>query len=383
MTTLDSRPTTLSAAASPVSFPAAGTAGVVPARRESSGSIPRRGLVLGAGGVLGAAWMVGALRALEESTGWDPRTAEVVVGTSAGSVLTAFVTLGVSTEQMSNHQRGVSVEGEPSVEYDYDGQAPLPPRPRFGRLGSRALLLQTARHPRAVPPLAALASVLPPGRGSIRAVGDLVDRVTTEAVTLGLRGPDDPDWPAAPSPWIVTMDYDSGRRVVFGREGSPRAKLSDAVTASCSIPAWYEAVQIGGHRYIDGGTCSSTSLDVLAPLGLDEIVVLAPMASFAYDHPKNTLARLERGVRRATTKRLFREAAKVRAAGTRVTMFGPGPEDLQAIGVNLMDARRRLPVFETALRTTTAALRGHTSLSAVVADPAAGVVGVPGAAVVG
>jgi NTE family protein len=334
--------------------------------KPAPGSAPRRGLVLGAGGVLGAAWMVGALRALELSTGWDPRTAEVVVGTSAGSVLTAFVTLGVSTEQMANHQRGVTVAGEPSVEYDYDGQAPLPPRPQFGRLGSKALLLQTARHPRAVPPMAALASVLPPGRGSIRAVGDLVDKVTAEAITLGLRGPDDPAWPVAPTPWIATMDYDTGRRVVFGRSGAPPATLADAVTASCSIPGWYEAVTIGGHRYIDGGTCSATSLDVLAPLGLDEVIVLAPMASFAYDRPKNAFGRIERGVRRATTKRLFREAAKVRATGTRVTMFAPGPEDLQAIGVNLMDARRRLSVFETSLRTTAAALRGQTLLSARV-----------------
>src|ERR1700710_525679 len=91
------------------------------------GSAPRRGLVLGAGGVLGAAWTVGALRALELSTGWDPRTAEVVVGTSAGSILAAFLSLGVSTEQMANHQRGIVVHGEPSVEYDYDGQSPLPP----------------------------------------------------------------------------------------------------------------------------------------------------------------------------------------------------------------------------------------------------------------
>ncbi len=345
MTTLDNRP------------PAA------PQPLTGGGSGPRRGLVLGAGGVLGAAWMVGALRALEEATGWDPRTAEVVVGTSAGSVLSAFVSLGVSTEQMANHQRGLSVEGEPSVEYDYDGQAPLPPRPRFGRLGSRSLLLQTARHPRAVPPMAAIASVLPPGRGSIRAVGDLVDRVKAEAVALGLRGPDEPAWPAAPKPWLVTMDYDAGRRVVFGREGAPPAELSAAVTASCSIPAWYEAVDIGGRRYIDGGTCSATSLDVLAPLELDEVIVLAPMASFAYDRPRTTFGRLERGVRRATTKRLFREAAKVRRTGTRVTMFGPGPEDLQAIGANLMNARRRVRVFETSLRTTAAAVRGHSIFS--------------------
>ena len=43
---------------------------------------PRRGLVLGGGGILGAAWMVGALKAVEEIHGFDPRTADYIVGTS-------------------------------------------------------------------------------------------------------------------------------------------------------------------------------------------------------------------------------------------------------------------------------------------------------------
>jgi NTE family protein len=327
--------------------------------RATSGmpSRPRRGLVLGAGGVLGAAWTVGALRALETTTGWDPRSVEVVVGTSAGSVLSAFLGLGVSTEQLANHQRGVVGEGDLAVSYDYDAQAPLPPRPRLGHLGSPQLLRLAARHPMRVRPLAAMSSLLPPGRGSIRAVGDLVQNVGDEALALGLRTAQPEAWPQSPAPWIVAMDYDTGRRVVFGREGSPEADLADAVTASCSIPGWYEPVTIGGRRYVDGGTCSPTSLDLLARLGLDEVVVLAPMASFAYDRPKGA-ARIERSVRRATTRRLLREAALVRAAGVQVSMLGPGPEDLQAIGVNLMDGRRRLRVFETSLRTSASALHG-------------------------
>src|SRR3954452_13269354 len=142
------------------------------AEAETAGAGPRRGVVLGAGGVLGAAWTIGALRALEEVAGFDPRGADVVVGTSAGSVVAGFLGLGVSTEQMVNHQRGVVTPGEPEAEYDYDKQAPLPPRPRFGTLGSRRLLGRTPRQPRRVPPLAALAAVLPAGRGSISAVGD-------------------------------------------------------------------------------------------------------------------------------------------------------------------------------------------------------------------
>ncbi len=325
-------------------------------KADSAGRQPRRGLVLGAGGVLGAAWTVGALRALETTTGWDPGSVEVVVGTSAGSVLSAFLGLGVSTEQLAHHQRGVVGEGDLEANYDYDAQAPLPPRPRLGHLGSPQLLRLAARHPSRVRPLAAVSSLLPPGRASIRAVGDLVQNVGDEALARGLRSSQAP-WPQRPTPWIVAMDYDTGRRVVFGRENSPQAELADAVTASCSIPGWYEPVTIGGHRYVDGGTCSPTSLDLLSRLGLDEVVVLAPMASFAYDRPKGA-ARIERGIRRATTKRLFREAAIVRAAGTQVSMLGPGPEDLQAIGVNLMDGRRRLRVFETSLRTSAAALQG-------------------------
>jgi len=44
------------------------------------------GLVLGAGGIAGGAFHAGVLAALEEATGWDPRRAALVVGTSAGSI---------------------------------------------------------------------------------------------------------------------------------------------------------------------------------------------------------------------------------------------------------------------------------------------------------
>jgi NTE family protein len=38
-------------------------------------------------------------------------------------------------------------------------------------------------------------------------------------------------------------------------------------------------------------------------------------------------------------------------------MLGPGPEDLEAIGGNLMDASRRDAVLEVSLRTSVEALR--------------------------
>jgi NTE family protein len=307
----------------------------------------RRGLVLGAGGVLGASWTIGALRAVEEATGWDPREAEVVIGTSAGSVLAAFVANGVSVEQLLNHQRGITAPGDPVVEYDHDATRALPQLPKLG-LGSARLLRSVARHPTKITPLGAVAGIVPRGRGSLASVGALVEAVCPAG-----------EWAPRENCWIVAMDYDTGKRVPFGREGAPPAGLSDAVMASCAIPGWYAPVTIGGRRYVDGGACSPTSLDLVIPLELDEVYVLSPMTSFEYDKPASRIARLERQFRRVVTRRLLKEAAKVRAAGTSVVMLGPGAEDLEAIGANLMDARRRTDVLTTSLRTSAENLARH------------------------
>ena len=126
------------------------------------------------------------------------------------------------------------------------------------------------------------------------------------------------------------------------------------MVASCSIPGWYEPAVIDGRRYVDGGVRSSTSLRSLAQAGLDEVYVLAPMASLVPGRPSRAAERLERRVRRLITRSLLREAAVLRARGTRVTVLTPGPEDLAAMGANVMDPRRRQPVLDISLRTSAA-----------------------------
>jgi NTE family protein len=294
--------------------------------------------------------MIGALSALSDALDWDPRDAEVIVGTSAGSVLAAMIGCGLGVDTLVNHQRGVLAPGDPKIDFDHETASggALPPRPQL-RIGSRALLARSVLHPRRVPVLATLSGLAPRGRGTLTAVGDLVNAVNTDG-----------RWPEHPATWLIAMDYDTGRRVPFGRAGQPTATMAEAVMASCSIPGWYQPLLINGRRYVDGGALSPTSLDLLADAGLDEVFVLAPMISFDYDEPPTVVGRLERRFRRAMTKRVLREAGKVRRRGSTVTLLGPGREDLEAIGVNLMDHRRRTAVLDTSLRTTAAALAANT-----------------------
>lgn len=340
-----------------------------------SGTGPRRGLVLGGGGMLGAAWTVGALCALEEATGRPPGEADVVLGTSSGAILGALLAAGAAPGQLRDHQQGRPVTTGPlaGIEFDYATAAggALPPRPAVG-IGSPGLLRDAVRHPRDYPFLTMVSAVVPPGRGSLAPVGDLV---------RALAGPDGhggDGWPADSPLRVVAVDYRSGRRVAFGDEGAPPAAMADAVMASCAIPGWFAPVEVAGGPYVDGGCWSATNADLMAGRGLDEIWVLAPMALRLYpagrraepgrgaaaalrewrdrDRPRGMVAQLVSRYRRTVTRQMMREARALRAAGTRVQLLAPTPADLAVMGPNMMDPSRRPEVLESARRTTLAAL---------------------------
>jgi NTE family protein len=314
----------------------------------------RTALVLGAGGVLGAAWMTGALACLQDRLPHAAAEADLIVGTSAGSVLAAALRCRATFEEMAAWQCGdaAGILGESAALAARD--SPLPPLPRL-RVGSLPLAAAGLLRPHRVPPWVGAAAWLPQGRGRHTAVRSLVTALhARHHHHLGLDETP-PCW-ADGRTWIAAVDYDSGQRVLFGREGAPQASLPDAVVASCSVPGWYQPTKIGGRRYVDGGVRSLTSLSTLSETDVDDIYVLAPLAGTETGHPLLPHLRIERRLRQVTTRVLLCQAKMLAARGKQVTIVTPGAQDLAAMGANPMDPRRRQAVLETSFRTTAAAL---------------------------
>jgi len=313
----------------------------------------RVGLVLGAGGVLGGAWLTGGLEALARETGWDPAGADYVVGTSAGSMIGALCASGVPPWFMVAHSAGetfdgvTDADGRPAADADRSGGAvfklerALPP---IGP-GSIQLALRSAARPHRHTPAAVVAGWLPRGVISTKSLQDVIRRVVP-------RG-----WSEHPNLWVVACDYATGRRVPFGREGAAEAELAKAVAASCAIPGFYHPVTIGGRRYVDGGLYSNSNLDMLRAEQLDLVICLNPTSTLNPVRAWNPAERLAAIARRDSGRRLGSEAKKLRAAGTRVVLIQPTGKDLEVMGSNLMSRRRRHEVITTAIETVGEQLR--------------------------
>lgn len=80
--------------------------------------------------------------------------------------------------------------------------------------------------------------------------------------------------------YIVAMDLDSSRRVIFGYDEKNDVSISDAVYASSSIPGFYKPARIKGIDYIDGGVRRTASLDVAIEKGAELIICYNPFRPF-------------------------------------------------------------------------------------------------------
>jgi NTE family protein len=155
-----------------------------------------------------------------------------------------------------------------------------------------------------------------------------------------LRELEQPGWPE-PDLWICAVRRRDGRRVVFGRRGTPHVPVQLAVAASCAVPGYFAPVRIDGRSYIDGGVHSPTNAAILRSSGVDLAVVIAPMSGPAGWRPDFYAAS-----RRHATRLLAREIAALEAAGIQTVVFAPGAGEQQVMGDDMMSRKRLNKVIQ-------------------------------------
>ena len=256
-----------------------------------------RALVLGGGGVTGVAWEIGLLHGLAE-LGVDLSTADLFVGTSAGSVVAAQVTSGVPLDQLFAAELADTTG---------DRNATIGSRVLFGFL---------------------FASAFPGGRRRGRAwLGRAALRAKTvpeseRRTAIMSRVPHD-GWPEARLR-IPAVAAETGEVTVFDKDSG--VSLIDAVAASCAVPLVWPPMTVNGTRYIDGGVRSIANADLAA--GSDRVVVIAPMTAALRraDKPARQAAALGPGVRKA--------------------VVSPSDAALTSIGRNPLDPEHRAAAAE-------------------------------------
>jgi NTE family protein len=323
-------------------------------------STSRIALVLGAGGAVGHAFNVGVLSALADEFGWDARDADLIVGTSAGSVVGASLRVGLDPLDMRRRALGSPLSDEGSelirraesavsrartaaaeVVADEPQQSAGSSRTPRRRVASPERLLRAFREPWKVTPGSLFSALVPAGRLPTGYIG---------AAYRDLHGD---GWPHRDL-WIAAVDLDVGVRVVFGRDGSPEATLGQAVEASCAIPGYFAPVTIGASRYVDGGAHSTTNADLVAefPERPDLAIVTVPMsaAGSAVRTPRHSIRQLAR-------RSVAREARLLREQGIEVVTFQPTAADLAVMAGDSMDPTKAGTVCRQAVGSTIAHVR--------------------------
>lgn len=277
-------------------------------------------LVLAAGGVVGEAWMTGVLAGIEAESDLDFRDVEAFVGTSAGSIVAASLAAGRSPRR------------------PHDGDVPSPEEEAFGAAGAgrgRTVVGQAARTA-ARWGGAVWAPAVPLALRAGAPGGALARRAVLSRVPAGRRSLHDLREEVAR--WggrfdgrlrICAVDQASGRRVVFGAPGAPRAEVAEAVEASCAVPGIFRPVRIGGRVYVDGGAWSLTNLDI-APAHRDTHVLCLTVTG-GRGATSSTAALLRAAARPAAAV----EATALRRRGAHVKIIGPAAD----LGTNLLDPR--------------------------------------------
>jgi NTE family protein len=289
--------------------------------------VSRVGLVLGGGGITGAAYEMAALMSIRMATDWDPNGAEVVVGTSSGAFVSSLVrheVLGLDSLVLATDDRDDVAERIRSHVYTKGVSMGVGKWVRYG-------LVPGVRQPGLTMFLGS------PARYSAAGIAEWVVRHVGPQAAAG--------WPSKHTA-IVAHDLEAGRRVAFGTESAPEVGLAEAVAASSAVPLIFRPFEIGDHSYVDGGVSSGTHADLVLGHGspLDLVLVVAPMAAETHRHRAMFH---EKMFDRVGVKSLNAELHLIREAwpDCDIVTLSPSPSVQNAMRPNPMDASRAVPTF--------------------------------------
>jgi NTE family protein len=270
-----------------------------------------RALVLGGGGSTGNAWLIGVLAGLFDA-GLDVTTADLTIGTSAGSTAAAQLAGATPTELLAAILAAAPQHRTGPVESDR-GRGPIRP---------------VAEHLERVTTIIASAGDVADMRRRMGAAA--LDREaasdgswqTQWRATVAGRLPSQ-RWPQR-TVFLTAVDAHSGAPVVFDRHSG--VDLVDAVAASCAGGLPY---RIGASPYIDGGYRSNADNADLAA-GYGRVLVLSPFGG-------RTLLPLDWGMHLAA------QVDELRAHGSSVETIFPDSTSEHLFGANGMDLSLRPP----------------------------------------
>ena len=261
------------------------------------------GLALGGGGVVGLAWEVGVLRSLEDAGLAPASTAEVIVGTSAGSILGAWLRHGRTTTELEAALEGGALR--------LPGRAAPLQSDEDRRLYAEALRLW------ARPSAMTEAQAAQVGAVAAKVTREDPARIESFEAEFGA------EWPGGRL-LITTCRISDGARCAWD-EGSG-VPLHLAIAGSCTVPGQSAPLLIDGDHHIDGGVWSSTNADLLAGSGVQDVIALSPMAGAM-------------GLGRAQAERLTAECDRLGAIGVEAAPITPGDRFREA-RIDLLDPGR-------------------------------------------
>lgn len=268
----------------------------------------KNALVLGGGGVLGVSWATGMLAGLADA-GVNATEADLIVGTSAGSVVGAQVAVGKTLDEL--------MEGQ------LNGPSPVATPIEFDPANVMAIFQKWAANNVMTPEACAEVGAM--------AIASKTPSLESWLATFAEVAEE--DWPER-ALILTAVDADTGAFQAWDRmSGAP---LDWAIASSCTVPGLFPVVPINGKRYMDGGVRSTTNADLAS--GYDAVLVIAPIGA------RND------GIDPLGKRMSEAEIEALTADGSRADLVFPDAPSLEAMGLNRMDRTRQKITAEAGAR---------------------------------